>query len=120
LIKAECQARLNNVPAALATLDAVRVKRIFPQNYVPSSAETAVQAVKLIQRTKANALILGIVPFADRRRLNKDSNYATTLTKTEGGKALVLPPASHMWTMPFPLGAIKNPGNGTLQQNVNK
>ncbi|MNL40527.1 hypothetical protein D3C87_1628830 [compost metagenome] len=120
LIKAECQARLNNIPAALSTLDAVRIKRIFPQNYAPSNAGTIVQAVKLIQRTKANALIFGVVPFADMRRLNKDSNYATTLSKTEGGQALSLSPTSHLWTMPFPLGAIKNPGNGTLQQNVDK
>ncbi|WP_316817831.1 RagB/SusD family nutrient uptake outer membrane protein [Pedobacter nyackensis] len=120
LIKAECQARLNNIGGALTTLDAVRVKHIFPQNYVASSASTVIQAVKLIQRTKGNSLIFGVVPFADMRRLNKDSNYATTLTKTEGGQNLSLSPNSHLWTMPFPLGAIKNPGNGTLEQNVSK
>lgn len=120
LIKAECQARLNNISAALTTLDAVRVKHIFAQFYTPSTASTVQQAVKLIQRTKANSLIFGVVPFADMRRLNKDSNYATTLSKTEAGQALSLAPTSHLWTMPFPLGAIKNPGNGTLQQNVDK
>lgn len=120
LIKAECQARLNNISAALTTLDAVRVKHIFPQYYVASSATSVIQAVKLIQRTKANSLIFGVVPFADMRRLNKDSNYATTLTKTENGQTLNLSPTSHLWTMPFPLGAIKYHGNGTITQNVNK
>ncbi|MFA4870378.1 MAG: RagB/SusD family nutrient uptake outer membrane protein [Pedobacter sp.] len=120
LIKAECQARLNNIPGALSSLDAVRVKRIFAAQYAPSSATGIVQAVKLIQRTKANCLIYGIVPFADMRRLNKDKDYATTLTKTEGVQSLSLSPNSHMWTMPFPMGAIKNPGNGIIQQNVDK
>lgn len=120
LIKAECQARLNNVPAAMTTLNTVRSKRIFAAQYTPLTANSTVDAVQLIQRTKSNALIFGIVPFADRRRLNKDVNYATTLTKTEGGQTKTLSPTSHLWTMPFPLGAIKNPGNGTLEQNVNK
>ena len=120
LIKAECQARLNDVPGAMSTLNAVRVKRIFAQNYTPLSASNTVEAVKLIQRTKANELINSITTFADARRLNKDPNYATTLTKTENGQNYSLAPTSHMWTMPFPLGAIKNPGNGTIKQNVDK
>ncbi len=120
LIKAECQARLNDITGAMKSLNAVRAKRIFAAEYVEASAGNVIQAVKLIQKTKANSLILGLVPFADMRRLNKDSNYATTLTKTEGSQALSLLPDSHLWTMPFPLGAIKNPGNGTIQQNVAK
>jgi len=120
LIKAECQARLNDIPGALTTLNAVRVKRIFAANYVASTATTTAAAVKLIQRTKANELIMGITPFADARRLNKDPEYATTLSKTENGQALTLSPSSHLWTMPFPLGASKNPGNGSITQNVTK
>ncbi|MNY56831.1 hypothetical protein D3C86_1929520 [compost metagenome] len=73
-----------------------------------------------MQRTKANNLIFSITAFADARRLNKDSQYAVTLTKTENGNNYNLSPNSHLWTMPFPYGAIKNPGNGTIQQNVNK
>ena len=120
LIKAECQARQNDVPGAMNTLNAVRVKRILPQFYTALSATTVQDAVKLIQRTKENELILGITPFADMRRLNKDPDYARTLTKKENGASLSLSPNSHLWTMPFPQGAIKNPGNGTITQNVNK
>lgn len=120
LIKAECQARLNQVPEAMNTLNAVRVKRIFAQNYSPLSAANTIDAVKLIQRTKANELINSITTFADARRLNKDPNYATTLTKIENGQSYSLAPVSHLWTMPFPQGAAKNPGNGTIQQNVSK
>ncbi|MFT4205314.1 MAG: RagB/SusD family nutrient uptake outer membrane protein [Chitinophagaceae bacterium] len=120
LIKAECQARANNVSGALTTLDLVRKKRIFTNDFNPSVATTVVEAVKLIQRTKQNETILGIVPFADTRRLNKDADYKVTFTKTENGQQKSLAPDSHLWTMPFPLGAIKNPGNGSLKQNVTK
>jgi len=120
LIKAECQARLNDVPGAMTTLNTVRAKRIFAATYVPLSAENTIAAVKLIQRTKGNELIMSIVPFADTRRLNKDPNYATILAKTENGQTSTLLPTSHLWTMPFPLGASKNQGNGTIKQNVDK
>lgn len=120
LIKAECQARLGDIGAAMNTLDAVRVKRILANNYTKLNATNQQDAVKLIQRTKSNELILGIMPFADIRRLNKDNNYARTFTKTENGKNLTLVPDSHLYTMTFPRGATENPGNGTITQNVNK
>jgi tetratricopeptide (TPR) repeat protein len=120
LIQAECLARANQVTSAIQVLNKVRKTRIRPAQYQDLTATDVVDAVKLIQHTKQNELILSIVPFADRRRLNKDAQYATTLTKTEDGVQLSLSPSSHLWVMPFPQGAIKNPGNGTIEQNVNK
>ncbi|MCO4294231.1 RagB/SusD family nutrient uptake outer membrane protein [Solitalea sp. MAHUQ-68] len=120
LIKAECLARKGDITDAMSTLNTVRKKRILSSYYADLTATTTQEAVKLIQRTKGNELILGITPFADMRRLNKDPDYAKTLSKTENGSNLSLSPTSHMWTMPFPQGAIKNPGNGTIKQNVNK
>ena len=123
LIKAECQARLaqnNDFTEAMNTLNTVRQTRIRPEVYQPLQASTMEEAVKLIQRTKDNELIFSIVPFADARRLNLDPTYARTLTKTYNNKEYTLSPSSHMWTMPFPAGAINNPGNGTLTQNVSK
>ena len=42
------------------------------------------------------------------------------MTKTYEGETYTLRPDSHLWTMPFPAGAINNPGNGSIQQNVSK
>lgn len=120
LIKAECLARNNDIDGAMDLLNAVRIKRIMPDVYAPLSANSLVEAIELIRRTKDNELIGTQIPFCDMRRFNKDPQYARTLTKTEGSENLSLSPTSHMWTMPFPLGAIKNPGNGTIEQNVNK
>lgn len=118
LIKAECLARANDISGAMTALNAVRAKRIFPTNYQPLTAANTIAAVKLINKTKEDAMILTLTPFADTRRLNKDSNYARTLTKTENGSNYSLSPTSHLWIMPFPMGAIKNPGNGTITQNA--
>ena len=123
LIKAECQARLaqgGDFTEAMNTLNAVRQTRIRPEVYQPLTASTLTEAIELIRRTKDNELIFSIVPFADARRFNQEGTYARTMTKTYGGETYTLRPDSHLWTMPFPAGAINNPGNGTIQQNVSK
>lgn len=120
MIKAECLARRNDLSGAMDALNAVRVKRILPANYIALSAGSTKDAIDYIRRTKANETLFGIVAFGDARRFNKDPQYARTFTKTESGVTVSLKPDSHMWTMPFPLGAVKNSGNGTIQQNVNQ
>jgi tetratricopeptide (TPR) repeat protein len=120
LIKAECLARKNDLTGAMDALNAVRVKRILPANYTALMAGTTAAAIDLIRRTKENETLFSIVAFGDMRRFNKDPLYQKTFTKTESGVTVSLKPTSPMWTMPIPLGAIKNPGNGTIQQNVNQ
>ncbi len=120
LIKAECLARTGDISGAMAIVNKVRAKRILPSEYKDLTASTATEAVKAVMKVKENALIQTIVPFMDHRRLNLDSNYAETFTKTEGGTTYTLTPDSYMWVMPFPQGAIENPGNGTITQNVDK
>ena len=123
LIKAECEARLaanGDFTEAMNALNAVREKRIRPDVYQPATASTLAEAIELIRRTKDNELIFSIVPFADARRFNREGTYARTMTKTYNDRTLTLSPESHLWTMPFPAGAVNNPGNGTLEQNVER
>ncbi|ULT23622.1 hypothetical protein KUH03_31305 [Sphingobacterium sp. E70] len=98
----------------------VRKTRILAANYTDLTAQNATDAIKKIQRLKQNELIHSIIPFADYKRLNKESAFATTLSKTIDGKVVQLSPTSHLWIMPFPLGATENPGNGSIKQNVEK
>lgn len=123
LIKAECQARLttqNDFTEAMNTLNAVRATRIRPEMYRPATASTLEEALSLIRNTKDNELIFSIVPFADARRFNSEGKYLRTMTKNYNGTEYTLSPTSHLWTMPFPAGALNNPGNGTIEQNVSK
>ena len=120
LIKAECLARAGQYSAAMDVLNTVRKTRILASNYADLTASTEKQAIEYVRRTKDNELIMSIVPFADARRFNKEGTYARTLTKVVDGATHTLSPTSHLWTMPFPMGAIKNPGNGTITQNVDR
>ncbi len=122
-IKAECFARKggqDNIDEAMNVLNAVRVTRIFADKYAPLSAATTEQAVKYIISEKANEYVQTAIPFWDMRRLNQDALYARTLTKEFNESTLTLSPTSHLWIMPFPLGATSNPGNGTIKQNVER
>ncbi|MEL1239677.1 RagB/SusD family nutrient uptake outer membrane protein [Flavobacterium flavipallidum] len=120
LIKAECQARKGEINEAMNTLNTVRKTRILAASYADLTATTTAQAMAHIMKTKRNELILSIVPFCDIRRWNHEGIYTVTLSKIVDGNTLTLAPTSHMWTMPFPQGAIDNPGNGTFVQNVTK
>lgn len=118
LIRAECLARAGKLSEAMADINAIRITRILPDKYIPLSASTTEQAIKYIKQIKNNELIFSITPFADTRRLNKDPKYLTTLTKQVNGETRILAPNSYLYTMPFPVGAIENTGNGSLVQNV--
>lgn len=120
LIKAECQARKNQVNEAMITLNKVRESRIHPDHYVAATAANEAEAIEKIRLTKDNELLGTIYPFIDIKRYNAEGKYPRTLTKVFDGKTYTLKPDSHMWTMPFPANAINRPGNGVLKQNVSK
>lgn len=120
LIQAECMARTGNVAGAMDVLNKVRQKRILPEYYQPLAASSADVAIDMIIKVKGDALVQTIIPFCDARRLNLEPAHARTLTKVENGQQYTLSPSSHMWVMPFPMGAVKNSGNGTVTQNVER
>jgi len=120
-IKAECLARkgdASSINAAMDVLNAVRITRIFADVYEPLIASTVKEAIEYIRRDKANEYVQTAIPFWDARRFNKESEYAKTLTKEYHGDIIELSPDSHLWVMPFPMGATSNPGNGTIEQNT--
>ncbi|WP_286966114.1 RagB/SusD family nutrient uptake outer membrane protein [Flavobacterium sp. UBA4854] len=120
LIKAECLARSGQIADALTVLNTVRKTRILPASYQDISTTDKTTALNAIYRTKNNELIMTLIPYADARRLNAEGVYKVSFTKVAGGKTYTLSSDSHLWTSPFPQGAINNPGNGTITQNVDK
>ena len=120
LIKAECLARAGQISEALTALNAVRKTRIQPSSYQDIATTDKTVALNAIFKTKNNELILTLIPFADARRLNAEGVYKVSFSKVDNGTTYNLSSTSHLWTMPFPQGAVKNPGNGTITQNVAK
>lgn len=117
-IKAECLARKNQLEDAMDLLNKVRETRFMPEDYKPLSATSIKQAVEYIIRDKANEYIQTAIPFWDMRRLNKDPEYARTLSKVADGKTYTLKPDSHLWIMPFSEKIMTNPGNNPITQNT--
>ncbi|QGK73687.1 RagB/SusD family nutrient uptake outer membrane protein [Flavobacterium sp. SLB02] len=120
LIKAECLARAGQISDALTALNTVRKTRIEPSSYQDIVTADKTTALNAIFKTKNNELILTLIPFADARRLNAEGIYKVSFSKVDAGTTYTLSSTSHLWTMPFPQGATKNPGNGTITQNVAK
>ncbi len=120
LIKAECLARKGQMQDAMDVLNHVRQTYILPEKYQPLAASSEAEAIQYIRQAKDNLLIFSIVPFCDARRYNAEGKYARTLVKEMDGKQVSLTPTSHLWTFPFPQGALDNPGNGSFVQNVEK
>lgn len=117
-IKAECLARQGKIKDAMDTLNILRKTRILEDNYKPLTANTTEEAVRYIIQDKANEFLQTCIPFWDLRRLNKDSKYVRTLTKTEDGETYTLKPGSHLWIMPFAISITGNPGNNPIEQNT--
>lgn len=118
LIKAECLARAGQYDLAMNELNTVRQTRVFP--YVPLAASTEAECIAHIRRWKENELMFSLVPFADTRRLNKETAYQKTFSKEVDGVTVTLTPSSHLWTFPFPKGAIAKTSGGQIEHNVNK
>lgn len=124
-VKAECLARkggAENIKAAMDLVNQVRKTRILPEVYKDLTATTTKEAVEKIIDCKLNEFVQNQVAFCDLRRLNKDPEYARTITKkvsdNSGEQTVTLTPDSHLWIMPFSNKIISNPGNGTITQNT--
>lgn len=118
LIKAECLARAGQYSLAMNELNTVRQTRVYP--YTPLDASTEAECIGHIRKWKENELMFSLVPFADTRRLNKEAAYQKTFSKVVDGATVTLSPTSHLWTFPFPQGAVANTSGGKIENNVNK
>lgn len=115
LIRAESNARNGNVNEALNDLNALLAKRwrnTVP--YVPVAAANASEAIEKILTERRKELVFRGARWNDLRRLNKDPQYAVTLTRVLNGQAFTLPPNDKKYVLPIPDNEIQLSG---IQQN---
>lgn len=115
LVKAECQARGNDVPGAMTTLNDLRRLRIHPDDYRELEAATEVEAMKYIIRASRVEYLFTYNNFFNLKRWNTEINYKQGITRTVNGVTYTLKPGSSYWVMPFPAQATQF--NPTLTQN---
>jgi hypothetical protein len=115
LIRAECNARLNNVTEALNDLNALMIKRWSNNgSWAPFTASNSTEALNLILEERRKELVFRGLRWTDLRRLNKQG-YNITLKRVLDGKTHILSPGDDRWVFPIPPDVIDaNPG---MRQN---
>ena len=115
LIRAECYARTGNATLAMTDLNTLLRTR-FSGTYVNLTAATPAEALGIILTERRKELLMRGQRWTDLRRLNKDTNYARTLSRTINGITYTLPPNDLRYTLLIPDEVIIK-SNGIVQQN---
>lgn len=104
LIRAECNARANNLQLALKDINYIRNHRFLSKKYTPLVSNDKNQVMDWVIRERKIELAWVGLRWFDMKRLNKDSNsrYHITLSRTYKGKTIVYTPNSDLWVLPFP------------------
>ncbi len=102
LVKAECDARAENVTAAISTLNTLRRNRFRPAEYTALSAANGNEALRLIIEERTREFMGRGFRWYDQRRLSKDAGLIPVISRTFQGQSLTLEPNSPRYT--FPIG----------------
>lgn len=103
LIRAECFARAGRTSDALSDLNTLlkaRWSNAVP--YVNKSAATPNDALKLVLTERRKELVHRHIRWSDLRRLNKDADFAITLTRSIGGQNYTLAPNDLRYVLRIP------------------
>jgi len=102
LIRSECRARNNDVQGALEDLNALLITRWKKGTFVPLTASSQKEVLKLILDERRKELIARGLRWGDLRRLNNDPEYVVTLSRIVDGKTYILSPNDPKYVFPIP------------------
>lgn len=107
LIKAECEARVGKVDKAMDGLNALLKSRYLNTVINPVlTATDATDALSKILNERRKELVFRGLRWGDLRRLNKDSSYQITISRSLNGQTYTLFPNSNSYTFPIPKGEV--------------
>lgn len=102
LIRAECYARKNKIPEAMADLNALLTTRWKPGTYLPYTATTIDDAMNKILVERRKELLFRGIRWTDLRRLNKEAKYAITLMRQLESQSIMLLPNDNKYVFAIP------------------
>jgi hypothetical protein len=114
LIRAECNARKNNVAAAMNDLNTLLRTRWRTGTYTDMTAANQAEALIKVLTERRKELAFRGRRWNDLRRLNKDPNFAVTLIRKLNNQTYTLPPNDVRYAYPIPLEEITRSG---IEQN---
>jgi len=110
LIKSETAVRAGNVNEALKALNELLVKRYRKTQFVPVAIQDAEVLLRRILLERRKELIFRGQRWADLKRLNLDSRFATTLKRKIAGTVYELPPNDLRYDFLIPEDVVKMTG----------
>ena len=115
LIKAECEARSNNVDGAMVAVNTLRQTRFKPVDYVPFAASSSADALRIVIEERRREMMGTGMRWFDQRRLAKEAGLISTVTRVFKGSTLTLEPNGNRYT--FPIGDKYIQYNPEITQN---
>lgn len=115
LIRAECNARLNNIALATDDLNKLlrnRYKKGTYFDFVATDADAAL--IKILEERRKELPFVGQIRWQDLRRLNKEARFARVLKRIYNGTLYEIQPNDKRYIYPFPQNEIDLAG---IQQN---
>lgn len=102
LVKAECLARAGSGDQAMAEINKLRQKRFRTGQYVALTAADSKDAlIKVLAERRRELMGCGGFRWFDLKRLNKEPEFAKTITHDFAGQTFTLAPNSDRYQMPF-------------------
>lgn len=101
LTRAECYARVGNIPEALADLNALLIKRYKSGLFIPVTAGSAQDALSKILVERRKELLMRFTRWMDIKRLNKEG-AGIILKRFILGQTYLLPPDDLRYAMALP------------------
>jgi hypothetical protein len=107
LIRAECYARSGNANAAMNDLNTLLRKRWNTGTYTDMTATDAADALVKVLAERRKELLFRGLRWTDLRRLNKESQFAITITRSLNGQTYTLPPNDLRYTLLIPAEVLR-------------
>jgi hypothetical protein len=102
LTRAECLARLNRPDEAMADLNTLLITRWKTGTFQPYTAASQNDALRKVLSERRKSLFSRGIRWMDLKRLNREPEFAVTLTRIVAGQEYTLAPGSNRYAFPFP------------------
>lgn len=110
LIRAESKARAGDKDGAMNDLNTLMQKRWKTGLFVPFTAGTANEALVKVLAERRKELLIRNLRWSDLRRLNKEPQFAVTITKHANNQVYALAPNDNRYVFPIPAQVIQATG----------
>ncbi|MDB5199228.1 MAG: RagB/SusD family nutrient uptake outer membrane protein [Chitinophagaceae bacterium] len=110
LVRSETYARLGNNSGAIADLNLLLSKRYSKSGFTPYPNNYANLLQLILQERRKELAFRSEIRWSDLRRLNKDPQYAKSLTRAINGQTYTLPPNDKRYAWLIPVSVIQQSG----------